>query len=151
MNIWLGDPEAYFLGRRSLDPASRIFGVRQMEHADLPNLEQLIHPETYEIFGDVDLERILYSINQVLRTKKKFSTPRVEKIVVTFSILKFSIWLLIPFQFLPRRTLIHFLKIKRVACNRLLSRWKLKLHFGMPVFFFFFIFKNMSFCRCEMN
>ncbi|KAK1125027.1 hypothetical protein K0M31_006364 [Melipona bicolor] len=59
MNIWLGDPEAYFLGRRILDPASKIFGVRQMEHADLPNLEQLIRPETYEIFGDVDLERIL--------------------------------------------------------------------------------------------
>ena len=74
MNIWLGDPEAYFLGKRSLDAASKIFGVRQMEHADLPNLEQLIHPETYEIFGDVDLERILYSINLKYFQLKEFST-----------------------------------------------------------------------------
>ncbi|KAF3420948.1 hypothetical protein E2986_13858 [Frieseomelitta varia] len=92
MNIWLGDPEAYFLGRRSLDPASKIFGVRQMEHADLPNIEQLIHPETYEIFGDVDLERILYT-----RSTKSFELKKtilnlrltileLKKIVVTFSI-----------------------------------------------------------------
>lgn len=78
MDIWLGDPEAYFLGRRSIDPASKIFSARQMEHADLPNLEQLIHPETYEIFGDVDLERILYSIKsfglKIKKKKKKFPT-----------------------------------------------------------------------------
>lgn len=63
LSIWLGDPEVYFRGRKSLYAATKIFGVRLMEHADLPNLEQLIRPETYEIFGDVDLERILYSIN----------------------------------------------------------------------------------------
>lgn len=63
LSIWLGDPEVYFHGRKSLDAATEIFGVRLMEHADLPNLEQLIRPETYEIFGDVQLERILYSIN----------------------------------------------------------------------------------------
>ncbi|XP_076759809.1 cilia- and flagella-associated protein 61 [Xylocopa sonorina] len=58
MNIWLGDVEAYFLGKRSLDPVSEVLGVRRMEHSDLPDLERLIRPETYEIFGDVDLGRV---------------------------------------------------------------------------------------------
>ncbi|CAL7938183.1 unnamed protein product [Xylocopa violacea] len=58
MNIWLGDLEAYFLGRTSLEPASDVLGVRRMEHSDLPDLERLIRSETYDIFGDVNLGRI---------------------------------------------------------------------------------------------
>lgn len=57
-NIWFGDPEAYFSGGRWHIPPSKILGVRPMEHADLPILEQLIRLETYDIFGDVSLGRI---------------------------------------------------------------------------------------------
>lgn len=59
MNIWIGNPEQYFLGKRSKEPAAKIIGSRAMEHADLPNVERLIRPETYEIFGDLNIERIL--------------------------------------------------------------------------------------------
>lgn len=54
----MGDLDAYLLGRRSLNPPSKVLGVRRMEHADLPHLQQLIRPETYDIFGDFNLGRI---------------------------------------------------------------------------------------------
>ncbi|XP_072759857.1 cilia- and flagella-associated protein 61 [Anoplolepis gracilipes] len=37
---------------------SKILGYRRAEHSDLPYLERLIRPMTYEIFGDVELERL---------------------------------------------------------------------------------------------
>lgn len=58
MNIWLGDPVASFSGRKDLNPATQVLGVRRMQHADLPCLERLIRSETHAIFGDVDIGRI---------------------------------------------------------------------------------------------
>lgn len=58
----MGDLDAYLLGRRSLNPPSKVLGVRRMEHADLPHLQQLIRPETYDIFGDFNLGRIYYGL-----------------------------------------------------------------------------------------
>lgn len=37
---------------------SKILGYRGAEHSDLPYLERLIRPTTYEIFGDIELERL---------------------------------------------------------------------------------------------
>ncbi|CAK9824741.1 Cilia- and flagella-associated protein 61 [Anthophora retusa] len=58
MDLWCGDQEVYYSGRKSLDPATEIAGARRMEHADIPLLERLIRSETYEIFGEVVLGRI---------------------------------------------------------------------------------------------
>ncbi|KZC15007.1 hypothetical protein WN55_07855 [Dufourea novaeangliae] len=71
MNIWFGDPEVYFNGlRNSEDASSKILGVRRMEHSDLSILERLIHPDTYTMFGDVNLGRILCRFYSIQLTER---------------------------------------------------------------------------------
>nr|XP_033324717.1 uncharacterized protein LOC117219588 isoform X2 [Megalopta genalis] len=56
--MWLGDPNGDFTGHRDGRPMPGILGVRKMEHADLAALEKLVHPDTYSVFGNVNLPRI---------------------------------------------------------------------------------------------
>ncbi|XP_076629845.1 cilia- and flagella-associated protein 61 [Colletes latitarsis] len=59
MNFWFDEARAVHHGRKSEDVSSEILlTVRRMEHSDLPILERLIQPDTFEIFGETDLGRI---------------------------------------------------------------------------------------------
>ncbi|XP_043265617.1 cilia- and flagella-associated protein 61-like [Colletes gigas] len=59
MDFWFDEAKAVHRGRKSEDMSSGIhLTVRRMEHSDLPILERLIRPDTFEIFGETDLGRI---------------------------------------------------------------------------------------------
>ncbi|XP_029157071.1 LOW QUALITY PROTEIN: cilia- and flagella-associated protein 61-like [Nylanderia fulva] len=55
----VNDPKNKHCSQRYVDKSpSRISGYRRAEYSDLPYLERLLRSTTYEIFGDVELERL---------------------------------------------------------------------------------------------
>ncbi|XP_034179175.2 cilia- and flagella-associated protein 61 isoform X2 [Osmia lignaria lignaria] len=58
VSIWFGGSSLYFPAPKSKVPLSSVCGVRWMEHADLPILEQLMCSETYNLFNEPNLGQI---------------------------------------------------------------------------------------------